>query len=548
MGIPHYFYVITKSYHNILQNKLPSNKRCQHFLVDYNGLIHPASAKYLKEVTTSQKLPKDIEKGILQEVWNTTQDLVTMVKPEKTVQLYVDGVAPVAKMSQQRRRRFLSVYRKKKLNDPGLWDSNAISPGTTFMARLTASIRAHIRISKGKQTATDPLEYHFSSADEPGEGEHKLFERMIRLYGTDPNETKVIYGMDADLIMLSLLSNVPNIYLLRENQRVPNEWMYLDVDALRIGIIYDLEESYGFRIATEARTDPFGLEARQVIESYIVICFLLGNDFLPHSSIFQLKRGGLEDLLNRASKIWNETGIPVVDIHTEQIQWNFLTQLLDSLSQNEDNAFYYQVKRHHDKRPPSFENDAEKLEALPLLEPSPFSYELLFQVNRQKWRLHYYHTLFHSPMNDSQPIRSSCDLYLQGILWTYQYYKRKPYDPNWYYPYAYSPTMRDIANYLNGHLPTYEALKSQWETTHPRPDFVHPIVQLLSILPKESVHCLPVKYHPLMTSPASPLTYLYPDSYPLHTFMKEKLWECVPILPPMNIPAVQRAFLGAPLP
>lgn len=497
-------------------------------MLDYNGLIHPASAKYLK---TLEKTPKDLEKGILQEVWKTTQELVGMVQPSSSVQIYVDGVAPIAKMNQQRRRRFLSIHRKKLTQETSLWDSNAISPGTTFMTRLTASIRAYIRCRKDKDT-----QYHFSSADEAGEGEHKLFERLCRLY-QDPNETKVIYGMDADLIMLSLMSHISNIYLLRENPRTPEEYMYLDIDALRQGILKDLYHNYEFEIDEEAFRNPFSKQAREVIESYIVMCFLLGNDFLPHSVGLQLKKGGLEELLLEASKLWNSMKIPVVDIDTETIQWNFISQLLDILSKNENDKFFDEVSGYYHRKP-RYETKEEEIDCYPLCFKDPLVHQLLFKIDRQKWRLYYYKSLFHCPMNDTSVIMSACDLYLQGILWTYQYYKRRPYNPMWYYPYAYSPTIRDISNYLNGHLPAYEKLPETWKKEHPHPRFVEPIVQLLTILPKESVHCLPLKYHPLMENHPK-LSYMYPTQYRLHTFMKNKLWECIPILPPMNIPMVE---------
>lgn len=528
MGIPYYFYVITRTYEGILMKNLPSAKRCQHFMLDYNGLIHPASAKYLK---TLEKPVKDIEKGIMSSVWEETKNLVDMVQPEKTVQIYIDGVAPIAKMNQQRKRRFLSIFRKKHTGETSLWDSNAISPGTTFMTRLHASIRAHIRHSK------DPYEFYFSSSDEVGEGEHKLFERMNRLYN-DPSECKIIYGMDADLIMLSLMSHIQNIFLLRENQKVNDEYMYLHIDNLRLGILKDLHYNYGWKMSKDVFENIYSEEAKTVIESYVTMCFLLGNDFLPHPIGLDLRKGGLENLLIQTGKLWNQLDTPIVDASTGTIHWAFIAQILEILGQEENDHFFDLVEKYWNKKP-MYETKEQEIDAYPLLKKDSFVYDMLFKVDRKKWRMHYYKNLFHCSLNDSKVITQSCDLYLKGILWTYQYYKRGRKDHTWYYPYTYAPTMRDLSNYLNAHISSYEELKGSWQENYPRDIFCDNIVQLISILPKESYGCLPLKYQAIMKD-SKQLQYLYPNEYQLDTFMKSKLWECNPILPPLNTSFVDK--------
>jgi 5'-3' exonuclease len=524
MGIPYYFYVITRKYAGILLQQLPEHKACQHLLFDYNGLIHPASQKYLK---TLQKQPKDIEKGILQEVWKATEEIIDLVKPQQTVQIFIDGVAPIAKMNQQRRRRFLSIYRKKLTALDTLWDSNAISPGTTFMSRLHASLKAHIRLNKKN------ISFYLSTSDDPGEGEHKIFKRLRDKY-TDDTGMKLIYGMDADLIMLSLISNIPNIYLIRDNS------MFLDIDALRTGILMDLYHNYHLEFDPYLIEHPFSEAAQEIIESYIVLCFVLGNDFIPHPIHLNLKKGGLEHLLTQAVQIWNRINSPIVDIKTNTIQWTFISQLLDILSMNENEQVYDIVREYKHKKHLS-EPDIENY---PLVNKDPFIDEMLFKIDKNKWRLYYYKHLFNTSLNDSMIIKNSCDLYIKGILWTYQYYKQLPKDPNWYYPYAYAPSIRDISNHLNIHLSFYENLKKEWTSAFSKDIFVTAIEQLLSILPEESHHCLPSKYSKVLEQ--SYLTYLFPKEYKLHTFLKNQLWECIPILPPMNIEYIHQILTSEP--
>jgi 5'-3' exoribonuclease 1 len=90
-----------------------------------------------------------------------------MIKPKKVFFMAIDGVAPRAKMNQQRARRFRAGKdRKKKLDflatktsrtyeevSAEHFDSNAITPGTQFMANLDEQLRYFIHV----KLTTDPL-------------------------------------------------------------------------------------------------------------------------------------------------------------------------------------------------------------------------------------------------------------------------------------------------------------------------------------------------------------------------------------------------------
>ena len=114
----------------------------------------------------------------------------------------------------------------------------------------------------------------------------------------------------------------------------------------------------------------------------------------------------------------------------------------------------------------------------------------------------------------------------RGIYWVYQYYKGYIIDCEWYYPYNYPPTLKDISNHSIAHeAPVINANNN----------FLDPNIQLLIVLPKDSIHLVNHKYKKYMTDIYSGLFHMYPVNYNIQTFLKTHLWECSPILPLINI-------------
>jgi 5'-3' exoribonuclease 1 len=197
------------------------------FYLDMNGIIHTCTH------SNNDKLVLLNEREMFQRIFSYTDRLYKLVKPSKLMYLAVDGVAPRAKMNQQRSRRFRSskerealladyVAKEGKLPDEESFDSNCITPGTEFMFRLGIAFRRWIAY----KMETDPFwqtgaEVVFSGPDVPGEGEHKVQDMIRSFTEKDPNYERgslrhCMYGLDADLIMLSLVTHEPFFVLLRE--------------------------------------------------------------------------------------------------------------------------------------------------------------------------------------------------------------------------------------------------------------------------------------------------------------------------------------------
>ena len=205
MGIKYFFGWMRKTFSQHIKTvkmteDLKQTVDIDHFLVDMNGIFHYCCQKtyqygsfktrsLYKKTSSLQK-----QKQLFEMVGMYIDKLITFVKPNKTVVLAIDGVAPSSKQIQQRSRR----YRSAKENDDGQFDSNAITPGTVFLDHLSKYLDWFIR-KKVSEKAWGDIQIIFSSEKTPGEGEHKLVQ-YVRNHG-DEKDNYMIQGMDADLVI-----------------------------------------------------------------------------------------------------------------------------------------------------------------------------------------------------------------------------------------------------------------------------------------------------------------------------------------------------------
>lgn len=563
MGIPHYFRIIAQTYPGIVGLAMPP---VDHVFFDFNGAIHQAAKRLIDQKKAAgdtislhdlyqeeggggtgdegdtESTP--IEREIMEAVEVYVRGLAQAVRPAKGIYIYMDGVAPHAKLMQQRKRRYLSMLRYKLLGTEPLWDTNAISPGTMFMVRLGAFLKKRLQ----EEPLCNGVLTRFSFSDENGEAEHKIFAAMTTI---PQGERIAIHGLDADLIMLSLLAHRPNITLMREPQDGA-DMQYLHIDKLREGILRELATKYEWPVCVgvDGCVDVFGEDACSAIESYVVWCFLLGNDFLPHMPTLHLQKNGLQKVLSASKHTM------LVNAGTSVIHWDIMAVILEELSREENDVMNTLVAENVRRRCHA-KTDEEKADMWPLLDENKSSLATELYNRRGasagagaggaaggadgSWRALYYKRLFHTRMHDLSVVHEACREYMTGMEWTYRYYKRLARDPTWYYPYPYAPTMADLANHMSVSREGHIAMVEQWKEKHKVPVFIPDYIQLLCILPPESCHLLPRKLQAVMTDPALGCQHMYPRRYPVMTFLKTRLWECAPVLPPLDIPLLQKS-------
>ncbi|KAL7998490.1 putative 5'-3' exoribonuclease, xrn1, helical domain-containing protein [Plasmopara halstedii] len=326
----------------------PNGFEVDNLYVDMNGLIHPCAHPEDGEA------PKT-EEEMYRRVMAYVDRLVAAVRPRRLLYLAIDGVAPRAKMNQQRARRFRAAQEAEQrmevekealeymaalghkipATQEKAWDSNVITPGTKFMAKLAKHLRFYIRDRVNNNTAWKSIKIILSDAGVPGEGEHKLMEyvRVQRSQpGYDPNQHHVLHGLDADLIMLGLATHEVKFSILREEvlfgkqkyerERQKEQQMVLDANGTTLSkrkrgefgehdsdlIASDLKQLQFLHIATLreylrvefeplATVLPFPYDFERVIDDFVFLCFFVGNDFLPHLPSLDIRDGALDFLI-----------------------------------------------------------------------------------------------------------------------------------------------------------------------------------------------------------------------------------------------------------
>lgn len=496
MGIPYYFYILTHKYKNILSTNISINPEI--YCIDFNGIIHPVAQEIIKKNELSNDLlEEEIYKALLEKVNN----YIKTFKP-KQILICVDGVAPIAKIIQQRKRRYLTVYRNKIDNTEIKWDTNAISPGTKFMKKLNIYMKNAFRYNTEKVIIT------YSGSDENGEGEHKIFEKIKK----ENDETIIIInGLDADLIILSLISHKKNIYLMRENTNTKST-EYLNIRELREAILKELTIKWELReILIENEKD--------IIESYCIMCSLLGNDFIPHLITLDIKTDGLDKLINATKEAIKMHGLLVKE---NEINYKCITEIFIQLEKNENKDIYTNIEKYINKK---VYNSQLKSDYYGLKNKDILANKIYTDLD--KWRYLYYKEIFNTNISlNSSTLINICDNYIKGIYWTYNYYKRINMDHTWYYPYSNAPSIKDLSNHTMANKEPEIISKGT---------FISNNMQLLIILPKQSKDLLEDNYKKYMEDIKYGLYHLYPDTYKINTFLKTHLWECSLYLPTINI-------------
>ncbi|EGR32559.1 hypothetical protein IMG5_077960 [Ichthyophthirius multifiliis] len=602
MGVPGFYSWLSRRY-PLIVNQLNSKLDVPYidcFYLDMNGLIY----KCTKEEDTVFKdllLQKNMQE-IFTLIFNYIDEMVNLVQPKKVLYLFLDGPAPRAKQNQQRTRRFLSAKSHKDLNNSlkncGIlaenqtMQNNAISTGTTFMHELNQQIQFYIKNKFKQDPQWKNLEVFFSGSNVPGEGEHKIINFMHQYCSSDnydPSTTHCIYGVDADLIMLGLSTHIKYVSILREEMRhIPNisKAAKREIQINQFQIIYlnivreylDLEYK---QLQGEMKNLKYDIE--NIIDDFLLICFFIGNDFIPRLYCFNIREGQFEILIQiyknyikEAKEYLNNMGY---------INWKGMYELIKQISnyekefigdkadectkeynrqlkgqEGEDNFNVDDInkdkesnnnKQNENTFQQEYDNiiiDQQKNVFKEINKEKKFLEDIQILYNTEadgfQARTYYYKEKLQLDFSNSQHFKVLDNLitkYIEGLQFVLLYYYKGVPSWSWYYPFYYAPMSADISLYIE-YKQSILSQTIKFDLSQP----YQPMKQLMCIIHPENASLLPPKIAQLLTDQTNsplrnPIDY-YPEEYRIDPYGGVFAHEYIVVLPFMEQELIEKVY------
>ncbi|KAL5252458.1 hypothetical protein ACHWQZ_G015286 [Mnemiopsis leidyi] len=546
MGVPKFYRWISERYpclsQVIKEYQIPE---FDNMYLDMNGIIHPCSHPNDEDAHF-----RITEQEIFQNIFNYIECIFRLIKPKKLFFMAVDGVAPRAKMNQQRARRFRSamdaeqqkkdaIAKGETLPAEDKFDSNCITPGTEFMCKLHEQLKYFINKKMSSDPAWQKVKVVLSGHDVPGEGEHKIMEyiRYTKQQSDyDPNTRHCLYGLDADLILLGLVTHEIHFSLLREEVKFGKAQKRItSADEQCFHLLHlSLFREYidkEFDCLKEALGEDYNLE--RIIDDFVLLTFLVGNDFIPHLPDFHIHAGSLPTLWQTYKEVR-----PNLDdyLHLNgDMNMKNLGTYLEVLSRFDLERFECQyedlkwmagkAEERKSKGDKQSETDRlkEKFGAMMMLgsdeetDDSGEEEDMLkneFKVQKKRYYMDKFKLEKEQVPNFLKEIGFK---YIEGLVWILRYYYQGVPSWSWFYPYHYSPYLSDLAGVAD--------MDIQLDLSEP----FCPFQQLMAVFPFGSSKLLPTVLQELYRED-SPIADFYPRTFKTDLNGKKQEWEAVVLI------------------
>jgi 5'-3' exoribonuclease 1 len=553
MGIAGLLRDILKRYPSIHLPAPHPNIKIDYLFIDFNAFIYNTIHAFPKDVVYNFTKNKDTaayEEELVKLVIKNTLELVNKVcKPSKLLYIAIDGPPPMAKMVQQRERRYKNPYMEQlfKKNDPtkiidgAKYDTTRVTPGTHLMSLLNKEFTKIVNAGKFGKIAVV-----FDGSNIPGEGEHKYL-KFIEEIDASPNDKFVIISGDGDAILLSLRFPNKSVYIM---QSVPGsaledlypaeqQFAYLDIKRL-IDSIYDFYEGSPqtggkmklsnaekklieqFKAPKSSPAAPVNSnlsnkKKKDFLIDYVFMSFLEGNDFAKPIYFLKYSTDNMRTPLGiyRFQRKFNPN-FRLISFKNGQAyinQQNF-TAIIKRLGVIEEEKIA-EVKQRLEKKisQPPFPRNKNKPDSL---EHKMFTdqdhilhadfvkqYDFLFNNKSfAEFKNKYYEYFWNEPTTPEN-IAAICKNYLDILLFNIRYYYGTGLSWSLNYHAVAAPLPSDLANFLQKNPKYYDEV--QFEEGEP----VHPLVLLAYVMPPQSMKegILPKAYR-------DALLKKYPEYFP----------------------------------
>jgi 5'-3' exoribonuclease 1 len=553
MGIAGLLRDILKRYPSIHLPAPHPNIKIDYLFIDFNAFIYNTIHAFPKDVVydfTKNKDTTEYEEELVKLVIKNTLELVNKVcKPSKLLYIAIDGPPPMAKMVQQRERRYKNPYMEQlfkkddptKIIDGAKYDTTRVTPGTHLMSLLNKEFTKIVNAGKFGKIAVV-----FDGSNIPGEGEHKYL-KFIEEIDASPNDKFVIISGDGDAILLSLRFPNKSVYIM---QSVPGsaledlypaeqQFAYLDIKRL-IDSIYDfyegspqkggkmklsnaekklIEQFKAPSPAAKVNSNLSNKKKKDFLIDYVFMSFIEGNDFAKPIYFLKYSTDNMRTPLGiyRFQRKFNPN-FRLISFRNGQAyinQQNFAA-IINRLAKIEEEKIA-EVKQRLEKKisSPPFVRNKNKNKP-PSLEHKMFTdqdhilhadfvkqYDFLFNNKSFAEFKNKYYEYFWNEAPTPENIAAICKNYLDILLFNIRYYYGTGLSWSLNYHAVAAPLPSDLANFLQKNPKYYD--EDKLEEGEP----VHPFVLLAYVMPPQSMKegILPKKYR-------DALLKKYPEYFP----------------------------------
>ncbi|CAD7697866.1 unnamed protein product, partial [Ostreobium quekettii] len=433
--------------------------------------------------------------------------LVGMVKPRRTLFLALDGVVPDALLHNERCKRFSNLSasgQERRLN----FDMNSITTGTKFMHALDKHISFFMRWKMSEDPNWQVPVVVFSGSRVVGDAKMKILQH-IREQKAVPAFGMLrhcVYCMAPEISLLALATHEPNFYILSERDLVdgrgtqstaprPSDFVILHLGILRD--YWDLEYS--------TIQPDFQVDIERVIDDFVFLCLLFGNDALPGVPTLDVLEGGLQQLLTVYKHVLRSSKNYI--IQGGQLQNKQLEGVLRAMSELDPERIQ--------SRYAAWQFGVEQSRAAPGGQSRPLDPKVarrLADLPMENWytcwKDSYYSEKLGIKRGNYEARTRVVQDYIEGLHWLWHYYTVSTKSWCWSYPHNYAPPLTDIV-VLDGLQPRPLSFAMGQPLTN--------LEYLLCVLPKLSAQLLPECFQVLVTNDDSPVAALYPGEYAVDT-------------------------------
>ena len=497
MGVPNLYRFISERY------PLSIHSLTSLYQSKIDKLYLDATTVFYRIIELENSLPHQMgPQEVFDAVFCYLDNIIRSVAPRQLVYIAFDGVAPVAKMKQQRQRRLtpgsIDMASSCASLATSLISRSQFNPGTIF----TTSMAPFLTAAFAEKVEQDPfyskLTVVVSGSDVPGEAEHKimdsirydrtqdLLEKAKRNDQTPYLPTTAIFSPDSDLIILALISQIPNMLLVFEqkdfmfNDDVPDmkkigqEPWAPPLELLSCSILRDyltLEFKPFFK--------DFEFKIDRLLDDLVIVLALCGNDFVPKAPSLIINKNIIDSFFTFYKELIPITGWITDNSNlNEPINFNTLSKFFMVFQRYEYDWFLAcsRDKSAETDESEDFEDDFNSFDNEKAIEEyiahmnsfdkmfSDLPYyelndlKLKYSINdpgflKQEKRK-YYRKRFNLPTpqdasgEDHLKIQDILKSYYDTVIFVFLYYTRSG-TPDWdfMYKYTFAPCLSDIINY-----------------------------------------------------------------------------------------------------